>query len=62
MQKKCKHFIMLINFIKEQVASGLIELRKVATEDNTADVLTKIVVGDDFREKAAKLLGMSTGC
>ena len=57
--KKCKHFLMLINFIREQVQSGLIELQKVPTEDNLADILTKIVTGTQFSEKAEQLLGLN---
>ena len=56
--KKCKHFLMLVNYVREQVQSGLIELRKVATEDNVADVLTKILKGSMFTEKAEQLLGL----
>ena len=37
--KRSKHFLMLINFIRHQVTLGLIEVRKVATSDNVADVL-----------------------
>ena len=55
--KKCKHFLMLVNYIKEQVDTGLIELQKVPTTENVADILTKIVVGNDYRMKAMKLLG-----
>ena len=56
--KKCKHFLMLINFIREQVQNGLIELQKVPTEDNLADILTKIITGSQFSEKAEQLLGL----
>jgi hypothetical protein len=54
--KRCKHFLMLINFIREHIESGLIALEKVDTKDNIADMLTKILVGLDFHEKAAALL------
>jgi hypothetical protein len=47
---------MLINFIREHVESGLIALEKVDTKDNIADMLTKILVGLEFHEKAAVLL------
>jgi hypothetical protein len=57
--KKCKHFLMLINFVREQVESGLIEIHKIPTEDNLADILTKIVTGWQFIEKAEPLLGMT---
>jgi hypothetical protein len=56
--KKCKHFLMLVNYVREQVQSGLIAISKVATEDNLADILTKILAGSEFIEKAEQLLGM----
>ncbi len=34
---RSKHFLMLIEFIREQVLEGLIELRKIATEANIAE-------------------------
>jgi hypothetical protein len=54
---KCKHFLMLVNYIREQVAAGLIELSKVPTEDNVADLLTKALTGQSFTQKADFLLG-----
>ena len=35
----------MIHGIKEQVQMGLIDVRKVDTKDNLADVLTKIITG-----------------
>jgi hypothetical protein len=54
--KRCKHFLMLVHYVKEQVEAGLILVRKVATAQNLADILTKIVTGKDFVVKAAALL------
>jgi hypothetical protein len=48
---------MLIEFIREQVLEGLIELRKISTEENIADMLTKLLVGKSFTIKAMHLLG-----
>ena len=56
--KRSKHFLMLINFIRHQVTLGLVEVRKVATQDNVADVLTKPLNWGDFGPKAARLLGI----
>jgi hypothetical protein len=56
--KRCRHFLMLVNYVREQVASGLIAISKVPTEDNLADILTKILSGSEFVEKAEHLLGM----
>jgi hypothetical protein len=55
--KRCKHFLMLVNFVKEQVESGLIQLEKVDTKLNVADLLTKIVTGREFKVKAELLRG-----
>ena len=55
--KKCKHFLMLLNFIKEQIEAGIIDVRHIDTDDNIADILTKILTGSPFRSKADKLLG-----
>ena len=48
---------MLIDFVREQVMEGLIELRKVPTKSNVADLLTKLIVGKSFTIKAMHLLG-----
>ncbi len=56
--KRSKHFLMLINFIRHQVTLGLVEIRKVATQDNVADVLTKPLSWREFGPKAARLLGI----
>ena len=55
--KRCKHFLMIVNWIRENVEAGLIELRQIPDEANDADVLTKIVTGRPFRTKARRLLG-----
>ena len=48
---------MLIEFIREQAMEGLIELRKIPTESNEADLLTKLIVCKTFTTKAMHLLG-----
>ena len=55
--KRCKHFLMMVNWIRENVEAGLIELRQIPDEANDADVLTKIVTERPFRTKARRLLG-----
>jgi hypothetical protein len=55
--KRCKHFLMLVNFVKEHVEHGLIAIEKVDTKLNVADLLTKIVTGADFSCKAMLLRG-----
>jgi hypothetical protein len=57
--KKCKHFLMLVHYIKEQVEAGIVLLSKVDTSQNTADVLTKIITGNEYRFKSLLLLGHS---
>ena len=55
--KKCKHFLMLVNFVREQIQQGIVELRKVPTKENLSDILTKIMTGQEFIEMAEQLLG-----
>ena len=55
--KRCKHFLMLVDWIREQVSSGIIELAKVASPHNRANILTKIVTGMPYRDAAGNLLG-----
>ena len=54
--KRCKHFLMLVDWIREQVIAGYLKLTKVATAENVADLLTKIVTGGEFSKKADLLL------
>ena len=49
---------MLIHFLREQVSEGLIQLHKVSTASNIADILTKIISGAAFTQKANQLLGI----
>ena len=51
---------MLFHYIKEQVEAGIIQLNKVDTSLNIADVLTKIVTGNEFQTKSLLLLGEET--
>jgi hypothetical protein len=56
--RKCKHFQMLIAFIKEQVELGIVDIKWISTADNTADILSKIDIhGQNYTSKANKLLG-----
>ena len=48
---------MIVNWIREHVEAGLIELRQIPDEANVADVLTKIITGKSFKTKAGRLLG-----
>jgi hypothetical protein len=49
--KKCKHFLMALNYIKEQIASGQIEARKIYGK------LNKPLRSSDFAKMAFKILG-----
>ena len=57
--KKSKHFLMLIAYVREQVKEGIVTIRKVGTTENLADIFTKIVTGQPFRDIAAAILGIS---
>jgi hypothetical protein len=55
--KKCKHFLMVLNCIKEQIALGQIEARKIYGKLNTADMHTKPLRFAEFLAMAHKILG-----
>ena len=55
--KKCKHFLMVLYYIKEQIALGLIEARKIYGKLNTADMHTKPLRSAEFLAMAHKILG-----
>ena len=58
--KKCKHFIMVVNFVREQVELGLIQVLKIKGELNNADLHTKKLREDkSFATKADNILGSS---
>ncbi len=52
--KKCKHFLMIINYIREQVDMGLVEIQKIAGKDNMADLHTKPLRNGAFERHAPK--------
>ena len=55
--KKCKHILMLVNFVREQIHNGLVSLQKVPTKKNFSDILTKIMTGQQYIQMAEQLLG-----
>ena len=56
--KKCKHFLMLINYIREQVDLGIIKILKIPGQNNMSDLLTKPNFNEkDFEAKTDGLLG-----
>jgi hypothetical protein len=56
--KKCKHFLMVLNnYIKEQIALGQIEARKIYGKLNTADMHTKPLRSSEFLSMAHKIFG-----
>ncbi len=55
--KKCKHIIMVVNYVKEQIATGQIEARKIFGKLNNADLHTKPLRSPAFTHMAAKILG-----
>jgi len=56
--KKCKHFLMLINYVREQVDLGIIKLLKIPGTQDMSDVLTKPNFNEkDFETKTDSILG-----
>jgi hypothetical protein len=59
--KQSKHFIMLVNYVRELIGNGSVEVRKIATNANFADIFTKHVQGRDFAYKCQQVLGRQPG-
>jgi len=55
--KKCKHFIMVVNYVREQLELGLIQVFKIKGELNNADLHTKKLRDKSFAVKADNILG-----
>ena len=58
--KKCKHFIMVVNYVREQLELGLIQVLKIKGELNNADLHTKKLRDKSFAIKADNILGSPT--
>lgn len=56
MMKRCKHFLMVVNFVKQYVLQHYIEIRKIHGPDNTSDMLTKPLVGAGYDTKSRRLM------
>jgi hypothetical protein len=56
--KKCKHFIMVVNYVREQLLElGLIQVIKIKGELNNADLYTKKLRDKSFATNADNVLG-----
>ena len=55
--KKCKHFIMAVNYVHQQLELGLIQVLKIKGEVNNADLHTKKLRDKSFVTKADNILG-----
>eukprot|EP01035_Chromulina_nebulosa_P029136 gene29136-38587_t len=59
--KKCKHFIMVMNYVREQLEElGLSQGLKIKGELNNADLHTKNLRDKSFTTKADNILGSPT--
>jgi hypothetical protein len=59
--KKCRHFIMIVEYCRQQVALGLINVQHIDTEDNIADILTKNIYNTKvFKKHRDSLLGLNS--
>ena len=59
--RNSKHFVMLVNYIRELVEDGKLEVQHIPTRLNFADILTKHVYGRDFAYKVQQVLGLQEG-
>jgi len=61
MPRHSKHFVMLVNYVRELQAQGKVSVRKIGTEYNFSDLFTKGIYGRDFAYKCQKVLGRQEG-
>jgi hypothetical protein len=47
--ERTKHIQVKCNFVRDIISKGAIVVKKVHTTDNSADMLTKLVLGDKFK-------------
>lgn len=45
---RSKHIDVRLHFIRDEVGKGMIEIKKIATEHNPADALTKVIPASKF--------------
>ena len=55
---KSKHYLMLIQYVREQVKQGLIQVEKVGGDENIANVLTKIICTPEFFKSITSIMGL----
>lgn len=57
--RKVKHIDLRYNYSQHMIADGVVVLKYVSTDENIADIFTKILSGTKF-QKARRKLGVST--
>ena len=60
--KKCKHFLMVVNYVKEQIALGQIQARKIYGKLNNADLHTKPLHCPSYTTMAHRIFGQPLPC
>jgi hypothetical protein len=61
MMKRCKHYLKDINILREHVDSKIIDIRKIPSDKNRADNMTKKNRGINFTGKNNEKIDMLTG-
>ena len=49
LHERTKHVDVKFHFVKEQVSAGAVKIQKISTEDNPADMGTKVVTAAKFK-------------
>lgn len=47
--ERTKQIDVRLHFVRDVVSQGLIQIKKIATEDNPSDMLTKVLSGEKLR-------------
>lgn len=55
---KSKHFLMLIQFLREQQSNGKLSVIKCSSEENISNVLTKIISSKEYVDSFTQIMGI----
>ena len=47
--ERTKHIDVRLHFVRDVIAQGLVKIEKVSSEDNAADMMTKVVTLTKFK-------------
>jgi hypothetical protein len=56
---KSKHYLMLIQYIREQVKERFIQVNKIGGDKNLANMMTKILASKEYFDSVSQIMGLN---